>query len=65
MQNPIFIGKEKIPLVTNLDENINHDDYNTPNTSRVDEKTFSTPSCTDTPSTLQLRQKVAKQVKIS
>ena len=54
MDNPRFVDDENIPLVH--DEDIDYDDYNTPNTSRVDETSFTTtPSTTKT---LRLRQKV-------
>ena len=56
MDNPIFVDDENIPLVH--DEDIDYDDYNTPNTSRVDETSFTTtPSTTET---LRLRQKVKR-----
>ena len=43
-----------IPLVQDED----YDDYNTPNTSTVDETSFTGPDTTEATSTLQLRQKV-------
>ena len=43
-----------IPLVQDED----YDDYNTPNTSTVDETLFTGPDTTEATSTLQLRQKV-------
>ena len=60
MDNPRFVDDEKIPLVH--DEDIEYDDYNTPNTSRVDETSFTIPGPTDkeTTSTLRLRQKVKR-----
>ena len=42
----------------------NYDDYNTPNTSRIDETLFTVPDTTEATSTLQLRKKV-KQDKIT
>ena len=54
MDNPRFIDEETIPLVQDED----YDDYNTPNTSRVDETPFTGPDTTEATSTLQLRQKV-------
>ena len=54
MDNPRFADQETIPLVHDED----HDDYNTPNTSRVDETSFREPDTTEATSTLQLRQKV-------
>ena len=41
-----------------------YDDYNTPNTSRIDETLFTVPDTTEATSTLQLRKKV-KQDKIT
>ena len=60
MDNPRFVDDENIPLVH--DEDIEYDDYNTPNTSRVDETSFTMPCPTDkgTTSTLRLRQKVKR-----
>ena len=60
MDNPRFVDDENIPLVH--DEDIEYDDYNTPNTSRVDETSFTMPCSTDkgTTSTLRLRQKVKR-----
>ena len=60
MDNPRFIDEETIPLVQDED----CDDYNTPNTSRVDKTLFTEPHATEATSTLQLRQKV-KQDKIT
>ena len=60
MENTIFVDVEIITLVIHHDEDCEGDyvDYNTPNTSRVDETIFSIRSSTDKPSTLQLRQKM-------
>ena len=60
MDNPRFVGEETIPLVQDED----YDDYNTPNTSSVDDTSFTEPDTTEATSTLQLRQKV-KQDKIT
>ena len=54
MENPRFIDDETIPLVQDKD----YDDYITPNTSRVDEISFTEPDATEETSTLRLRQKV-------
>ena len=54
MNNPKFVYEEDIPLVQDED----YDDYNTPNTSRVDETSFIEPATTEATSTLHLRQKV-------
>ena len=61
MDNPRFIDEEDIPLIHQDDD---YDDYNTPNTSRIDETSFTEPDTTEATSTLQLRQKV-KQDKIT
>ena len=57
MDNPIFVDEETIPMV-HQDED--YDDYNTPNTSRIDETSFTEPDATEATSTLQLRQKVKR-----
>ena len=56
MDNPTFVDEETIPLVQDED----YDDYNTPNTSRVDEASFTEPDTTEATLTLQLRQKVKR-----
>ena len=66
MENPIFVDDENIPLVIHHDKNCesDHDDdyknYNTPNTSKVNMKTFMTPRPTNkqATSTLWLGKKV-------
>ena len=62
MENPIFVDDENIPLVTQHDEDIYYDYYNTPDTSRADEITFTTPDTTDeeATSTVRLRHKVKR-----
>ena len=57
MDNPVFVDEETIPMV-HQDED--YDDYNTPNTSRIDETSFTEPDATEATSTLQLRQKVKR-----
>ena len=57
----MFVDEETIPMV-HQDED--YDEYNTPNTSRIDETSFTEPDTTEATSTLQLRQKV-KQDKIT
>ena len=57
MDNPAF-ADEEIPLIDD------YDDYNTPNTSRVDKTSFTEPATTKATSTLQLTQKV-KQDKLA
>ena len=71
MQNSIFVNYKNILLVTHHGKNLagNHgngyDDYNTPN-AIIEEKTFTTPSCTNKQltSAIHLRQKI-KQDKLT
>ena len=56
MDNPRFIDEEDIPLVQDED----YDEYNTPNTSRIDETSFIEPDTKEAASTLRLRQKVKR-----
>ena len=60
MDNPRFVDEEAIPLVQDED----YDDYNTLNTSRIDQTSFTELDATEATSTVQLRQKV-KQDKIN
>ena len=55
MVNPRIIDEEDIPMVHEDDD---YNDYNTPNTSRIDGTSFTEPDTTKATSTLQLRQKV-------
>ena len=57
MDNPTFVDKETIGMV-HQDED--YDEYNTPNTSRVDETSFMEPDTTEAISALRLRQKVKR-----
>ena len=57
MVNPRFIDEEDIPVVHEDDD---YNDYNTPNTSRIDGTSFTEPDTTEATSTLQLRQKVKR-----
>ena len=57
MDYPTFANKEDIPMVHQDDY---HDDYNTQNTSRVDETSFTVPDPTEATSTIRLRQKVKR-----
>ena len=59
MDNTRIVDEESIPLVEDKDRD--HDDYNTPNTSRVDETSFTEPDPTKATSTLQLRQNVKRE----
>ena len=54
MNNPTFADEEDIPLA-HQDED--YDDYNTPNTSRVEETSFTVPDTTQVTSTLQQKVK--------
>ena len=56
MDNPRFVDEETFPLVQEKD----YDDYNTPDTNRVDETSFTDPDTTEATSTLQLIQKVKR-----
>ena len=56
MDNPVFVNEEDIPMVHEDDD---YDDYNTPNTSRI-ETSFIEPDATEATSTLRLRQKVKR-----
>ena len=46
---------DDIPLINHYDED--YDDYKTPNTSRVDETSFTVPDTTEVTSMLRLRKK--------
>ena len=61
MDNPVYVDEEEIPMVHQDDD---YDDYNTPNTSRIDETSFAEPDTTEATSNLRLRQKL-KQDKIA
>ena len=56
MDNPRLFDEETIPLVQDVD----NDNYDTPNTSRVDETSFTEPYTTEATSTLRLKQKVKR-----
>ena len=49
----MFVDEEDIPVV-HQDED--YDDYNTPNTNRVDEKSSTEPDTSEATSILRLRQ---------
>ena len=57
MDNLEFIGEEIIPLV-HQDED--YDEFNTPNTSRIEKTSFIEPHATEATLTLQLRQRVKR-----
>ena len=52
MDNPAFVDEQDIPMVYQDD---GYDDYNTPNTSRVDETSFTVSGTTEATSTLRLK----------
>ena len=56
MNNPAFIDDKNMPLVQ--DEDIDYDDYNTPNTSKVDETLFTNPGTTERISTFSINTKI-------
>ena len=58
MDNPVFVNEEDIPMVHEDEED--YDDYNTPDTSRVDETSFTVPDAAEATSTLRLSQKVKR-----
>ena len=60
MDNLRFIDEEDIPMVH---QDNDYNDYNTPNTSRIDETSFRVSNATEATLTLRLRQKV-KQDKL-
>ena len=51
MDNPRFINEEDIPLV----QHKGYDNYSMPNTSRIDETSFTEPDTTEATSTLRLK----------
>ena len=55
MDNPTFVDEENILLVHQQED---YGDYNTPNTSRIDEASFTVPDTSGAISTLQLKQEV-------
>ena len=56
MDNPRFVDKETIPLFQDED----YDNYGTPDTSGIEETSFSKPATTQATSTLQLNQNVKR-----
>ena len=57
MDNPMFLDQETIPM---FHQDEGYDDYNTPNTSRVDEISFMEPATTEATLTVLLTQKVKR-----
>ena len=64
MDNQTFVNEENIPLVHQQDEE-DHGDYNTPDTSRIDGASFTVPDTTRPTSTLRLRQKIKQDKMVS
>ena len=58
MDNPVFVNEEDIPMVHQDEED--YDDYRTPNTSRMDETSFTASDTTEATSNLRLRQKLKR-----
>ena len=58
MDNPTFIGEENIPMIHQDEED--YDDYNTPDTNRIDETSFTVLDTTEVTLTLRLREKVKR-----
>ena len=58
MDNPMFVDEETIPMV-NQDEDY-YDHHRTPDTSRIDEKSFMVLETSEATSTLRLHQKVKR-----
>ena len=60
MDNPVFVNEEDIPMIHQDKENDDYDNYNTLNSSKIDETSFMEPNITEATSTLRLRQKVKR-----
>ena len=58
MYNPRFVDDENKPLAH--DQDIDYNDYDKPNTSRVHQSSFTMPGSTDKETTLRLRQKLKR-----
>ena len=63
MDNPAFVNEEDMPIVPQDEED--YDDCNTPNTSRIDETSYTAPDTTEATSTLRLRQKLKRDKIVS
>ena len=59
MDSSAFVNDEDVPVVNQHED---YDDYNKLNTSRIDETSFTVPDATEATSTLQLRQKVKRDM---
>ena len=60
MDNPRFVDDENIQLLYDEDRDNDYDDYNTPNTSIIQETMSTDPYTTETTLNLRLRQKVKR-----
>ena len=60
MDNPRFVNDENIPLLHDKDRGNDYYDYNTPDTSNIQETTITDPDTTETTLNLRLRQKVKR-----
>ena len=65
MENPALIDEENIPPVNQDDEEDYDERYDTPNTSKVDETSFTLPDAIKATSTLHLRQKLKRDKIVS
>ena len=63
MDNPVFVNEEDIPMVHQDEED--YHDYRTPNTSRMDETSFTVSHTMEATSTLRLRQKLKRDKIVS
>ena len=63
MNNPTFVDEETIGMVHQDEED--YDDYNTPNTSWIDETSFTVPDTTEAISDLRLKQKLKRDTIVS
>ena len=62
MENPTFFDEEETPLIN---QNEDYYDCKTPDTSRVDETSFTVPDTVEATSTLRLRQKLKRDKIVS
>ena len=60
MDDPRFVDDEIILLLRDEDRDNDYDDYNTPDTSNIQETTFTYPDTTEATLNLRLRQKVKR-----
>ena len=65
MDNVAFVDEENIPMIHQDEEDDDYDNYNAPDTSRVDETSFIEHDATEATSTLHLRQKLKRDKIVS